>query len=273
MNKFISHIVAQTNLYSSQNGRNFVTNDAEMKAFLGMNSIMSFNKLPLIEHCWSTDNYIGNQGLGDVMTKSRFKEILHNIHFSDNDTADSNNNGNIVRPLIGHFNEAFQNAMANSPNQSIDGLMIKFKGRSSMKQCLKSKPIKWGLKFWFRCDSKTGYLYEFDIYLGCKESTEYNLRESVVLNLATSLNDSYCTLLFGNFFSSPNLIKNCLKKIFTTLELSEQIGKTCQHFHQTKISKEVIANLKHKNVICVKWMDNRAVTLIGSNIGNLNQML
>ena len=28
-----------------------------------------------------------------------------------------------------------------------------------------------------------------------------------------------------------------------------------------------------KNVICVKWMDNRAVTLIGSNVGNLNQML
>ena len=28
-----------------------------------------------------------------------------------------------------------------------------------------------------------------------------------------------------------------------------------------------------KNVICVKWMDNRAVTLIGSNVGDLNQML
>ena len=27
-----------------------------------------------------------------------------------------------------------------------------------------------------------------------------------------------------------------------------------------------------KNVICVKCMDNRAVTLIGSNVGDLNQM-
>ena len=40
-----------------------------MKAFLGMNSVMSINKLPSIEQCWSTDNYIGNQGLRDVMTK------------------------------------------------------------------------------------------------------------------------------------------------------------------------------------------------------------
>ena len=27
-----------------------------------------------------------------------------------------------------------------------------------------------------------------------------------------------------------------------------------------------------KNVICIKWMDNRVVTLIGSNVGDLNQM-
>ena len=28
----------------------------------------------------------------------------------------------------------------------------------------------------------------------------------------------------------------------------------------------------YKNVICVKWMDNLAVTLIRSNVGDLNQM-
>ena len=57
------------------------------------------------------------------MTKSNFKEILLKIHFSDTDTADSNDEGNKVRPLI---------------DQSIDDHMVKFKGRSSMKQCIKS---------------------------------------------------------------------------------------------------------------------------------------
>ena len=114
---------------------------------------MSINKLPSVEHCWSTDNTIGNQGLRDVMTKSRFKELLHNIYFSDNDTADSNDKGNKFRRLVDHFNEAFQNAVANSPNQSIDEHMIKFKGRSSMKQYIKSKPVKWGFKFCLICIS------------------------------------------------------------------------------------------------------------------------
>ena len=60
----------------------------------------SINRLPSIEHYWSTDQCIGNQGLRDVMTETIFKEILHNIYFSDNDTADSNDEGNEVRPLL-----------------------------------------------------------------------------------------------------------------------------------------------------------------------------
>ena len=55
-----------------------------MKLFLGINSTMKISKLPLIEHYWSTGNYIGNQGLTDSVTKLRFKEILCNIHVSDN---------------------------------------------------------------------------------------------------------------------------------------------------------------------------------------------
>ena len=136
---------------------------------------------------------------------------MHNIHFSYNDTAHSNNKGNKVIPLIDHFNETFQNVTANSPNQSIDEHMIKFKGRSSMKQYIKSKQIKWSFKFWFCCDSKSRYLHELEMYLGRKESADYNLGENVVLKLATSLNDSYCTLFFDNFFFSPNLIQILFK--------------------------------------------------------------
>ena len=84
-----------------------------------------------------------------------------------------------------------------------------------MKQFIKSKPIKWGFKFWFRCDSKTSYLYDICIW-GAKESTEYNLGESVVLNLAIALDDSYCTLVFDNFFASPNLVQTLFdKKIYS----------------------------------------------------------
>ena len=146
---------------------------------------MSFNKLPSIDHYWSTESYISNQGPRHVNTKSGLKELLYNIHLCDNDTADSNDKGDKVRPLIDHFNETFQNAVVNSPNQSIDEHMIKFKERLSMKQYVISKPIKWGFKFWFCCDRKTGHCYELHMYL------------------VTLLIDFYCTLLFDNFVPSP----------------------------------------------------------------------
>ena len=45
-------------------------------------------------------------------------------------------------------------------------------------------------------------------------------------------------------------------------------------FSWDKNLKRVIAKLKTcTNVICVKWMDSQTVTLIRSNVGNLNQIL
>jgi len=53
--------------------------------------------------------------------------------------------------------------------------MCKFKDKSLMHQYMKNKPIKWGFKFWFRFDLKSGYLYEFDMHLGKKDKTEFGL--------------------------------------------------------------------------------------------------
>ena len=61
--------------------------------------------------------------------------------------------------------------------------MVKFKGNNSMKQYIKNKPVKWGIKVWERCASASGFLYEFDIYTGRKGCPELGLGEKVVLDL------------------------------------------------------------------------------------------
>ena len=90
--------------------------------------------------------------------------------------------------------------------------MTKFKGRSSMKQYIKSKPIKWGFKWWFRCPSSSGYMYEFNLYLGRKKNSELNLGEGVVLTLSEKLKGTYCTLYFDNFFNNPLLVRKLLEE-------------------------------------------------------------
>ena len=76
------------------------------------------------------------------MTRTRFQSILQNLQFSNN-----NNDGKIdksykIRPVIEHLNKVFAETLSNSPFESVEEHMCKFKGRSNMKQYLKNKLIK-----------------------------------------------------------------------------------------------------------------------------------
>ena len=74
--------------------------------------------------------------------------------------------------------------------------MVKFKENSSMEQYVKNKPIKWRLKFRYRCASTTEYLYQFDLYLGNIAGREENLGSSIVLASTECLKDTFRTIFF-----------------------------------------------------------------------------
>ena len=146
LNDLVSLICDQTNLYAEQNGRTFQTMPEEVRAFLGVNFMMAICKLPNIKCCWHADEYIGNGGIRNVLTRTRFLEILQSLHFADNNTSDMSDKGYKLRTVINNLNKAFQAAMSDADQQSIDEHMTKFKGRNSCKQYIKNKPIKWGFK-------------------------------------------------------------------------------------------------------------------------------
>ena len=175
LNELVKIICDQSNLYAAQNGREVATTPEEIRAFLGINYIMSISKLPNLKCYWSVGSYLSNDGVRNTMTRNRFVNILQK-----------------VRNVINHLNEAFQNAMSDAKRQSLDEHITKFKGRMSCKQYMKNKPITWGFKWWCRCCSKTGFLHEFDLYLDKKEKAELGLGETVVLDLSKKLENTLC---------------------------------------------------------------------------------
>ena len=84
---------------------------------------------------------------------------------------------------------------------AIDESMINFN------EHLPPKPIKRGHKVWSLCDSITGYLFNYQIYLG-KEETEIPLGECVVFNLISGHNFQGQHLYFDNSFTSFGLLEN-----------------------------------------------------------------
>ena len=75
------------------------------------NYTMSINKLPKINCYWECILFIGNDGIRNVMARSRFKDILRNLHFSDNTKDDKSDNGYKVRFLNNHFKQGFSNVI------------------------------------------------------------------------------------------------------------------------------------------------------------------
>ena len=146
------------------------------------------------------------------MAKEWFKEILGNLHFSNKEDVvprdrSAHDRACKVRWLIDYLNERLLSSMEPEVEKSVDEYMIKYKGRSIMRQRIKNKPIKWGFKMLYRSAPKTGYLYEFDIGTGRKETTEFGLGEAVVLQLTEKLNGSFWRIFFDNFFTLPLLLR------------------------------------------------------------------
>ena len=66
---------------------------------------------------------------------------------------------------------------------------------------------------WCRCDSKTEYLYEFNLYTGKKENhTKHGLGEGIVLYLTKNIEGFNCEVYIDNFFNSSHLQNILLKK-------------------------------------------------------------
>ena len=76
------------------------------------------------------------------MSRSRFEDILENFNFLDNTKDDRSDKGYKVRSIINYLNQRFSSSVSNDDSQSIDEHILKFKGRSSMKQYVKNKPVK-----------------------------------------------------------------------------------------------------------------------------------
>lgn len=119
------------------------------------------------------------------------------LHLNDNSKMPNRRDDNYdklykIRQLLEHINMKCQTNAKNTHSQSTDECMIKFKGKSTLKQYMPIKLVKRGFKVWARADSLTGYLHQFQVYTGKTENVESELGSNVIMKLCQSLiNENY----------------------------------------------------------------------------------
>ena len=223
-----------------------------------------------IEDYWSED--LGQERITSVFSRNRFTDILRYLHCNDNDTALPRDHANHVklhkvRPVMNLLQKSFKKYWVPHQECSIDEGMIPFTGRSSLKQYTKDKPNKWGFKMWKLVDSKSSYLYAFDIYTGKGAEREVGLGEHVVQQLAKELQPGQPWMLyFDNFFSSVDLIVELYKGgMFATATIRPNQAGLPKEIKEAKLQPgEMIWRMKDPQIVVTKWKDTKDVILISS---------
>ena len=214
--QLMEHIVVETNRFASlclsatHRGDGPVptweTSVDELKAYFGFQILMGFNRL---RDYWSMNFPIASR-----ISRNRFLEIQRFLHFVDNITIASRGEPEYdrlakVRPVIKSLQRSFFESYKPHTENAIDEAMIKFKGRSSIKQYLPKKPVKRDFKVWVRADSINGYICDFDVYIGKQDAPQKNLGANVVRKLSQPLAGGNYHLYFDNF-STVDLFETLL---------------------------------------------------------------
>lgn len=271
----INHIVFQTNLYAEQLGKRFVpTYTTEIEAFLGINFLMGIKPQASYRDYWSSNPLLNDAFVSQLMTVNRFGWLLSHIHLNDNVLQPERGTPEFdklykVRPVLDMLSERFKECLKPGKMFAVDESMIKFKGRSSLKQYMPKKPIKRGYKVWMLCE-KSGYVYKFSVYTGkVGDSVQKNLGESVVLNLCTEIEGSYHHLYFDNYFSTYSLLVELkIKKILAcgTVQANRKHLPSLKEDRNLKRG-EYDWRVSDTGVSFMKWKDKKSVHLI-SNFHN-----
>ncbi|XP_046681368.1 piggyBac transposable element-derived protein 4-like [Homalodisca vitripennis] len=279
----INRIVFQTNLYCTQKlqgGSNFVpTTNNEVKVFLGINILMGIKRLPSYRDYWSADPAIRDPFISSAMTVNRFGWFLTNLHLNDNTNMPNRQDPAYdklfkIRPFLDTLSRTFLESYQPKEFQSVDESMIRFKGRSTLKQYMPLKPVKRGYKVWVRAD-ESGFICEFQIYTGRLRDgrAEKLLGERVVRDLTEKIVGENHKVYFDNFFSSMDLLKVLQsQKIQACCTVRKDRVNLPKFFNKDQIMRRGDSDVRCTlaGLVCVKWMYKKPV-IFASNYHDPNE--
>nr|XP_034321557.1 piggyBac transposable element-derived protein 4-like isoform X2 [Crassostrea gigas] len=231
---------------------------------------MGVNRLPDYKLHWSKNKFLANAGFQDVMPVRRYEKITQYLHCSSDDFDDHLCK---TRPVMSHFTDNISKVYKPCKHQTIDEGMIAYKGRHKAKQYIPSKPTKWGLKVWLRCDSLTGFCHQLDLYLGREQYRGVAAGQAVVEKLTAGLENKNFRIFYHSFFTSVSLAKSLLsKKIFTCGAIVRKSkGFSADLKNVPNMTQGDFLIRQDGNLTATPWMDSRPVAVLSTAASPLDR--
>ena len=126
------------------------------------------------------------------MAKDRFKALIKMLHIVDPANESDKDKLRKLTIFVNSFKKKCQNLYQPYQNVPVDKRFIKSKHHSRIRQYIANKHVKFGVKLWVLADSKNGYTFNFDIYIGKTDQTYdskngYTFNFDIILGRQTKL--------------------------------------------------------------------------------------
>ena len=152
------------------------------------------------------------------MTLKRFEKIVQYFHISDRANEPGRNDESYdplykVKPVLTAMNKQFMALCGTAGNCAIDESMIKCKSRLPYIICQPQKPVRHGIQVFVRSNSPTGYMQQFQIYVGSKmtKTSSNGLYFDVVNSLTKPLHGTHVRVYFDNAYTSIPILHHLQK--------------------------------------------------------------
>ena len=121
---------------------------------------------------------------------------------------------------------------------------------------------------WSLCDSKNGYMVNFDVYAGKGKQREANLGIAVVKNLAQPLCGKNHILFFDNFFSDVELAHSLLEQnlccVGTIRSNRKKFPSSLRSVKFTNCGDTKSELVEGNTIQCLVWLDKKLVSLVNT---------
>lgn len=275
----VRQLCATTNRYAAQHaaGKSYTWVDVAVEEFyhlLGLLLYTSLVKLPSIQDYWKRDSVLSVPFPVTIMTRARFQSLLWNLHLSDLDGDQENDQlkGTShhdrlfrVQPLLDHIRAACKTSYHLRRELAVDERMVATKAKIGFTQYMKNKPTKWGIKLFVLADSSNGYTVDFSVYMGKNSDSSKGLSYDAVMNLVQPgfLGTGY-HIYTDNFYSSLKLFGDLAELKFGACGTYRERRKGCPSSEGVLTKKSprgTVRWIRQGPVVFVKWMDTREVSM------------
>lgn len=121
------------------------TNPDEIVVVIGCLLVMSFNRVPHMSMYWSKNKSVRNETIATAISRDRFMLLHSKLYFNHPCKPNGAEKTYYTSELISCLIHTFNRYRTEATHQSIDEFMVKFNGRSVMKQYVPIKPVKVGM--------------------------------------------------------------------------------------------------------------------------------